>query len=591
MNEDIKDIIDKINTKHLKNLPSAQDKRKPSKIKQRFSNYTNKLRRLIGDYLDNHKKGVVIVVLSGILLLIVASYFGADFVTKRQDYPIRKVLYQCQESTSFAGREGHLSSKYADRSSVSIITQGNTDGTKLGEMLGIFKNEITDETLVYQLEDKSKTRIAYTPKKREIVQAGLRLKGSVNFSEEFAELIDKPGKFITYSFIPERGRKNIEINVLVDEEGRPNFVNELVTYREIPLGSIWGTNFRDKTKLNEFPKTDKNEELFRQLIQLIDDYNNKTLAKIKREKLVKQMLDIEEHLDKIPIFVSYEDGMVDILPQESTTYLFSDPSLIKRIKNLFSKEKDIRIEGGRSIYPKKEDIIELRPLEINNSKGDIIKIRVENIWDLWPGNYWGLNKLSIGRPPNSIKPFAHCNNGGYVIRDSCGDIAKVVIRDFILYYGDDVLYLYYLDKNGDGKIDEERELIGQVLYRTSHDQKSNVEREIDSGDKKKDFTRRVIYSFMAGCDWEKRFEEFYLCNTIESFIVNEVNRGFGKHSKLGWVNNQRSNILLLENRSVQNLARALTPESSLVAKYDIIALFRAAGRSYVEAYILPTDGK
>ena len=189
-----------------------------------------------------------------------------------------------------------------------------------------------------------------------------------------------------------------------------------------------------------------------------------------------------------------------------------------------------------------------------------------------------LNKITLGDHPNIIKPFARVNNGGYILRDSKGDIAKIVIEDFILHYGDDLVYRYYLDKDGNGRLTD-NELISRVLCRVSHDQK-----ELAEGDNK-DRTQRFMYTFMAGTDWEKRREEFYLCNTIESFIVNELNRGFGKHSVIGWINNQRSNILLLEDRTLRNMGRALTPESAMVAKYDIVALLKAAKRDYINQFV------
>ena len=60
------------------------------------------------------------------------------------------------------------------------------------------------------------------------------------------------------------------------------------------------------------------------------------------------------------------------------------------------------------------------------------------------------------------------------IKDKFGDLAKIDIKDFILYYGQDVVYSYYLDLNGDGKLNKDNELIGQVLCRTAHDERSEM---------------------------------------------------------------------------------------------------------------------
>ncbi|MBI5390002.1 hypothetical protein HZB02_00760 [Candidatus Woesearchaeota archaeon] len=215
----------------------------------------------------------------------------------------------------------------------------------------------------------------------------------------------------------------------------------------------------------------------------------------------------------------------------------------------------------------------------------MLKLRAENHWDLFPGYWWPLQNVEIGTSPNIWRPFDHYNNGGYSIEDAKGKIAEVKIQDFFLHYGDDVLFTYLLDKNGDGTLDTSTEVIGRVLRRVSHDEHADLEPIIGEGQAKKDITRRYTYTFMAGSDWERRAVEFYLCDAMESFMVNEINRGFGKHSDLGWVNFHRSNILLLENPTVPNLGRALTTESSSVAKYDIVALLRAAGRDYMEPYL------
>jgi len=571
MSDEINDMLDSIEIKHFSGDEFPE--KKPSKAS------------------FWHVKRVIetLVVLGALGLLIVGGggiwFFGMEYLTKRQDYPIRRVLYQCQESVYFAGGEETRTSSDADRENVTIITAGNSDGTKLGPLLGISKYEIADEVAHYQLEDEGKTRIVYGTAKRELVQAGLRFSGGTNFTEKYSELIGKPGKFLTYSFVSDRARRNIEINVLADEKGGRRVVNELVTYRSIPLGVLWGAEFRDRTELNEFPDIPENKVLFPQLLGKIDHYNSQGLSDEERESLVKSMLEIEEKLHKIPIYVSHEDGIVDYLPQESTTYLFLDPNNTERFKSWIGTAPHPAAGSGQPVYPRKEDDLDFKAIGISNPARDLVRIRVENEWDLFPGNFWGLNKIEIGEQPNVIRPFSHRNNGGYVIKDGQGEIAKIEIKDFWLHYGNDLLYKYYLDKNADGEIDEEQELIGQVLYHVSRDEGSDIEKEIGEGEGKKDITQRVIYSFMAGSDWDKRVEEFYLCNAIESFIVNELNRGFGKHSEIGWINSQRSTILLLQSRSSQNLARAMTPESSLVAKQDIVALMRATGRDYVEKYI------
>jgi hypothetical protein len=292
---------------------------------------------------------------------------------------------------------------------------------------------------------------------------------------------------------------------------------------------------------------------------------------------VEEMLDTIESMQTNSIYISYEDGVFDYIPQESSTYLFSRPKLSERIfADLVKMDTNSPPNSATDIS---------KPFQITNSDSDIVHLRVERLVDLWPGNYFVLNQLAIGEPPNVVRPFAHTNNGGYEIRDDLGVIARITIEDFILRYGDDWVYHYYLDKNGDGVIDEDNERIGKVLYRVNNDERSLAKTQNDDSGNDSDITQHFSYSFMAGSNWKSRKEDFYLCNTVESFIVNEINRGFGTFSDLGWINNQRSNIRLLENRNLGNLARAMSPESALVAKRDIVALLHAAKRSYVNKYI------
>ena len=573
MSKKIDDLIQSIEEKHL------------SKGKEHGNSWIEKLKWLkIGRalaFLSGHKTAAAGIVSAGVLAFSLGFYIlGKDYFTKRQAFPIRHVIYQSEETVFFSGGEKDSDSRNVDRKSETVIKEGNIE-TKIGELLGLFKVRLSDEAVIYEWEDANKVRIAYAHEKHEKLQAGLRFGGTIDFSEQFAKIIGKEDAFITYSFTPERGHRNSQLNVILDKDKNRTFVNELVTYRTFGIGWLWGTNFRAKTELNEFPQSQKNQAQFKKLSELITLYNNETVSLKERESIVRKMMEIEEQLDKTPIMVSYEDGIFDILPQESTTYLFSNPSVKGQPKG--QKIKNTKLHKGE--YPTLASISDLRLLKVHNPNGDIIRMRVENFWHLWPGNWWFLNKIKLGTPPNILKPFAHYNNGGYEITDSRGTIAKISIEDFILHFGNDVLYKYYLDKDGNGKIDEEKELIGQVLYRVSQDEGQTIEKEIGKGREKKDITKRFIYTFMAGHDFGRRFEEFYLSNTIESFIVNELNRGFGKHSDLGWINNQRSNILLINSRTVPNLGRALTPESSLVAKYDIIALLRAAGRNYIEKYV------
>ncbi len=509
--------------------------------------------------------------------LLAAAGIGAlkyEQLTTRQDYPIRNILYQAKEELKFMGAAQSAKPEEVSMNSESVIQLG--DGfTKIGEIIGRVKYHYTDEFMQYQLEDAAQTRIASASEKHERIQAGLNVRGTINFLERQAELIGQPGRFATYSFIPERGFTDIELNLLIDGAGNPSLVNEIVTHRGA-LGWLDGYEYRKGSELNAFPKTMKNVTLEQELFSIVERFNTHTFSDNEREKLIGRMQEIRDSLDRQHVMVSDEDGILDWLPQESTTYLFGDSS---------SKVRDGLSKGKPGVYPADGSWGVLPELRIENPTGEAIKLRVENELDLWPGRVLGMKGIRFGSGRDSLIPFAKYNNGGYKIVDATGTVAKVRFRDFFWRYGKDLLYEYYLDKDGNGKIDEERESIGSVLFHIDNDEDLDLGAALGPKDGKKDMTYNIVYSFMRGSDEKTAHQDFYLCNAFESFLLNEANRGYGKHSYLGYVNTQRSNILLLEMRTVPNLGRALTVESAIVAEHDMYNLLRAAGRDYVDRYM------
>jgi hypothetical protein len=194
-----------------------------------------------------------------------------------------------------------------------------------------------------------------------------------------------------------------------------------------------------------------------------------------------------------------------------------------------------------------------------------------------------LRHLHIGTGDNVIYPFDKYNNGGYIIYDKHGKLAQIDIQDFILFYGQDVLYSYYFDLNGDGKLDKATELIGTVLCRTTHDERIDMEKLVGEGRPKNDITFTSHYSFMTPAnDFEQGIAYFNLCGYVESMMPDQQNRGFGKHSFLGYINQHRSDIMLFRDLTVENMSRALTQESTLIAKYDIVKAVIAAKRPYAQ---------
>ncbi len=505
-----------------------------------------------------------------------------EHLTTRQDYPIRNVLYQAKEEVKFIGTGEKASLLETSMNSETTLQRGDPF-TKIGDIIGRVKYHYTDEFMQYQLEDAAQRRIASASEKHERIQDGADVLGKINFLERQAELIGVPGKFATYSFIPKRGCKDVELNLLFDESGVPSLVNEIVANRDCnPLhlsrGAFDGDNHRAGTELNIFPKTAKNVELEGELFDIVKRFNTHNLSVGDREDLINRMRKIRDNLDKTPVMVSEEDGIFDWLPQESTMYLFGKPS----------SEARAGISSGKAgVYPTDASWGVIENLQIANPTGIPVKLRIENHWDLWPGRILGLRGVSFGSGRDTLMPFAKYNNGGYEIIDGTGTVAEVRFKDFVLRYGKDVLYEYYLDKDGNGKINDEKELLGSVLFHIDNDESLDLSDALGSSSKKekKDVSYNLVYSFMRGSDEATAHQDFYLCNAFESFLLNETNRGYGKHSYLGYVNTQRSNILLLETRTVPNLSRAMTIESAIVAEQDMVNLLRAAGRDYVNRYV------
>jgi hypothetical protein len=317
--------------------------------------------------------------------------------------------------------------------------------------------------------------------------------------------------------------------------------------------------------LSEFTKSKEDLLLQEQFLGnvLSLDKEGSTNPKV-RVKLLKDAMGLEKDLNSIPIYISYEDGIIDWWPQGSTIYLgktADDVSLLNMWKNKW----------------------------FNPTKKDNLVIRVDNDWNLWPGYFPFLSQVSFGDGKNSVYPFNKYNNGGYTIKDNQGEIAKVVIEDFIFKYGQDALYKYYLDLNGDGKLSDD-ELIGKVLCTSAKDEIVDLEREVGKGISKTDITLALSYSFMSPSeDFSKGMEYFHLCGDIESLMPDQIHRGFGLHSNLGNIKEQRADIMLYRDlmsqeisreQNIRNMSRVLTQESALVAKEDIVRVLLAAKRPY-----------
>ncbi len=520
------------------------------------------------------KKTAAALAIAGSILAPATYLMGKDFLTKRQNYPERNVLFRTSDTVYIAGNDEKIKTK-ADRESATQFYSGGGIESKIGTYLFETKRERRGDIEYYNMNNSQEIRIASSNQKPEKFQAGLRIGGSLNFREQFAEVIQNAAtrdatKYMVYKFAPERGWRNTDtdvaefpgerglsenepgvIEIVGDKKVVRLMVNRLTEKRGI-LGWMYGKEFRDGTVLEDYAKTAENRKLAEQFFGKMKELDSVgSLGKTERERLTDEIQSISEQMQKSPIYTSYEDGILKTLPQESTIYLGEIPDNLERLKNLFGI-----------------------------SRANHNRLRIENYWDLWPGNFEFLKDFHFGSGENAMYPFDKYNNGGYVIKDKFGTIAKVNIRDFFLFYGQDALYEYFLDLNGDGKIDEAKELIGSVLCRTSHDGRIIIN-ELEEETPKQDMTFTVNYSFMApDDDLKKGMEYFRLCAYIETMMPDQVNRGFGKHSLLGLINEQRSDVMLFTDLNIQNMSRALTQESTLAAKYDIKKLLEAAKRPY-----------
>jgi len=509
--------------------------------------------------------GLMDIVKYGIITLGVLSvptfFLFKDFVTKRQNYPERNVLFRASNTTYLAGIRGKEETKHIDEESINKFYSGGGRESKVGTYLMETTREVRGDIEYYNMDNSQKIRIASATQKPEKFQAGLRIGGSLNFREQFAEIVlgsksKAAQKYMVYKFAPERGFKEKDVDVIENEDGSRQMVNRLTEYRTFPLGWMFGKNlYRAGTSLENYLNTPENQLLFKEFLDKVRILDSpEAVDKSKREKLAYDIIDMEEEIQHQTTYSTFEDGLFKIFPQGGTLYLGEKPDFPERAKNFWGFGRD-----------KHKRLI------------------VKNHWDLWPGFYLLINGLGFGNGDNKLYPFDKYNNGGYTIADKFGKIAEIDIKDFILFYGQDVLYSYYLDLNGDGKLDRKNELIGKVICRTTHDERMELEKLSKGKAPPSDLTLTINYSFMApDNDTEKGMKYFKLCAYMESMIPDQIHRGLGKHSLMGFINDQRSDLMLFNELNLQNMSRALTQESTLVAEYDIIRVLNAAKRPYAE---------
>ncbi len=547
------DLLKRLQQKHLSSSQTPTGTRR-----SRLAEFAIKIADAIGDFLGRHTK-LVMIVLAVVMTLLVGVFFLAkDFLTKRQNFPERNVLYRATNVVYISSGSEMKGTKSTEQLSEAQVYEGGLE-SKVGTYLFTTTRETRDDIESFNIDNSQKIRIASATLKPEIVQAGLRIGGSLNFKEQYAEIITAqqttaPQSYRVYKFGPERGLKEVEATIVEQPDGTTILENRMIELREFLFGWFWGKEYRRGTQLEEFVRTPQTQTQIRQFeeaIKILDSPH--TVDQGIREQAMRDAMNLAQAMETTPIYITYEDGVFDLLPQESTVYFAHKPTVFERLKDGLL---------GTS---------------------DHIRLRVNANFDLFPGDYPLLNAIHFGKDDNMVYPFSKYNNGGYVITDKYGKLAEIAIQDFWLFYGQDVLYSYYFDLNGDGKLDKKTELIGTVLCRTTHDDRVQLEKIVGEGRPKTDVTFTSHYSFMSPVqEMEQGKRLFDLCGHIESMLPDQVNRGFGKHSLLGFINQQRSDIMLFRDLTIENMSRALTQESTLVAKYDIVNLLIAARRPYAQ---------
>jgi hypothetical protein len=521
---------------------------------------------------------------------LAAGYLTWDTTTKREALPERDVIIRAKQQVSLLGGEEKQDEYNIDRNEHIELYYGNVEGgpTKQEDIMGTSERQVTDDLYTYHLKDNKNRRIANSGTRNEVFQSGWSTSGAVNYQEQYAVIEPEnesniftdrnQDAFISYRIEPERALDEVEIHIL-RKDGKLDLKTRLVESRSFGLGWAYGKNYRAGTQLEKYtadPSDEKNKRLF----ELIGEYNKRDIAadNSARVKILEEILELESKIDKVTIYDDYEDGFVDWDFQESSKYLGHKPSVGTRIgMEVLDFLEQLKGRATFGLWPKAAHFDGF--------------IRVENHYDFFPGNIPGLNKLRYDNGSNRIfSLFDKSNNGGYEIIDNVGTIGRIDIEDFWLNYDTDLLYRYYLDLDGNGSIDEDKELIGDVVVRTTYGQKEeNAGQVIGKGMQKRNISYTFQYSFMAGhrIGQEERYKDFLLCAYLESMIPDQLNRGYGKHSRLGFVNEVRSDIILFNDRTYENLSRALTEENTLVADRDIYQILKATKRPYADDFARP----
>jgi len=559
--EEAGQLLKRLETKHRGRWKNAV-----SYVGRGFRSGTKK----VSGWVKNHKRAAMITGLAAALGCATTCYLAHEYMTRRLIYPRRHVLFNVTYNERYAGGPEEVSSEGIDFETITRVYRGGEASQIEGEHVqetrsGSFEFETVRQwatnTYSFTLRSHTGQVIASSSQTPELIQPWVRARGLLNYREEDASFPEetRSDHMIVDKFILRRALWDKELTSMLIS-GERVLAARLIDARSWPLGLFLGREYRAGTFIEHYQPSPERLEIIGMMRQL----TNQQLPQGERERLFYGIYDNEANIPAIPILSSFEDGIIDMLPQESTLYLGSHPGRLERILNAYRL--------GLS---------------------DQVRLRVENHWDffpwgLTPGNYgWPINRINIGQDRDTWNPFNHYNNGGYEIVDEFGTVARVDIEDFWIHFGLDSVYHYYADLNGDGRISSQRqgnpESVGRVLISLSNDRPLNIEWELGIGERPKDVTQTMNYTFMGPTgDHERDMESFLLCNYIETMMPDQIHRGYGLHSYLGGINDVRAEIRLFYERNWDNMSRALTEESVLPAPHDIVRLLIATGRPYAE---------
>ncbi len=95
----------------------------PKRFGKSIGRFFGKITDAIGDFLSSHKKGIFITLI-GLLVILSGVYLPKDYLTKRQNYPERNVLFRATNSVYIAGGTEKKGTASVDQFSETEVYEG-----------------------------------------------------------------------------------------------------------------------------------------------------------------------------------------------------------------------------------------------------------------------------------------------------------------------------------------------------------------------------------------------------------------------------------------------------------------------------------